>query len=189
MVISLHRDSTIRNFLLQPYAETSNIFPSWILVSFAFCLLVATLVSQYVPIVPVYFAEWQLAGLELNKFGATLFAISLYYLLKAGLGFFLYQSIGEGRNWANLYFVSTKFYFVFSLILIILCFFNYYFDVDHYLAMQYYLAFFVFTFIFKQFFYLLSNEKTLPEKWYYKILYICTLQIAPFFALWKLLFI
>ncbi|RZL29724.1 MAG: DUF4271 domain-containing protein, partial [Pedobacter sp.] len=26
-------------------------------------------------------------------------------------------------------------------------------------------------------------------KWYYKFLYICTLQIAPLLMLWKLLFI
>ncbi|TQE61297.1 DUF4271 domain-containing protein, partial [Leptospira interrogans] len=36
--------------------------------------------------------------------------------------------------------------------------------------------------------YIFHNQPILPEKWYYKFLYICTLQIVPVLVLWKFLF-
>jgi len=44
-------------------------------------------------------------------------------------------------------------------------------------------------FIFKNIFYLMQPEAILPQKWYYKFLYICTLQIVPVLVLWKVLFV
>ncbi|WP_232815864.1 DUF4271 domain-containing protein [Chryseobacterium capnotolerans] len=72
--------------------------------------------------------------------------------------------------------------------MIILCVTHYYFPIDRNKIFPYYFFFFAFVFIFKVFFYLFHKNKILPEKWYYKFLYICTLQIAPLLLLWKLLF-
>ena len=47
---------------------------------------------------------------------------------------------------------------------------------------------FAFAFLFKQIYYILHSSNILPQKWYYKFLYICTLQIVPVLVLWKLLF-
>ncbi|MDO5616201.1 MAG: DUF4271 domain-containing protein, partial [Cruoricaptor ignavus] len=45
-----------------------------------------------------------------------------------------------------------------------------------------------FLFSFKILFFTFNKNYILPKEWYYKFLYICTLQFAPLFALSKLLF-
>jgi len=188
MMNVIERDANLRDFLLQKYFDASNNLPSWIITSCVMALTLSVLISQYIPIVPKYIADLQIAGFQLNKFGYTLTAVVFFYLLKSSLGFLFYQSIGDGKKWSIFYFTSTKFYFVLSFLLIILCVAQYYFPVDRNKIFLYYLYFFIFVFVFKIFFYLFHRNNVLPEKWYYKFLYICTLQIAPLLLLWKLLF-
>ena len=44
-------------------------------------------------------------------------------------------------------------------------------------------------FLIKNICYFLHKEKPLPREWYYKILYICALQILPMLAVWKFVFL
>ncbi|MCS3867760.1 hypothetical protein J3D55_000676 [Chryseobacterium ginsenosidimutans] len=188
MMNIVEREANLKDFLLQKYFDASNNLPSWVITSCVIALTLAVLISQYVPTVPKFVADLQIAGYQLNKFGFCLIAIVLFYLIKSSLGFLFYQSIGDGKKWTVFYFTSTKFYFILSFLLIILCVTHYYFPVDRNKLFLYYLSFFAIVFIFKVFFYLFHKNKILPEKWYYKFLYICTLQIAPLLLLWKLLF-
>lgn len=188
MMNIIERDANLKDFLLQKYFDASNNLPSWIITSCVTTLTLSVLVSQYIPIVPKYVADLQIGGYQLNKFGYSLMAIVFFYATKSTLGFLFYQSIGDGKRWSIFYFTSTKFYFVISFLLIILCITHYYFPVDRYKIFSYYLVFFSFVFTFKVFFYLFHKNNVLPEKWYYKFLYICTLQITPLLLLWKLLF-
>lgn len=188
MMNVIERDASLKDFLLQKYFDASNNLPSWIITSCVTTLTLSVLISQYIPIVPKYIADLQLLGYQLNKFGYTLLAVLFFYLIKSTLGFLFYQSIGDGKKWTIFYFTSTKFYFILTFLLIILCVAHYYFPIDRNKMFLYYLCFFSFVFIFKVFFYLFHKNKILPEKWYYKFLYICTLQIAPLLLLWKLLF-
>lgn len=188
MMVSLHRDSNIRTFLQQEFSDSSNGFVSWTLVSLVVCLTSSALISQYIPIVPKFIAEVQPFGLQLNKFGFTFYCIVLFYLLKAILSFLFYQSVGFSRRWPMFCFTITRFYFVLSLILIVLCISHYYFPTDKAEALFYYLIFFAIAFIFKLFYYLFHKNHILPTEWYYKFLYICTLQFIPLTALWKVLF-
>jgi len=188
MMNIIERDANLRDFLLQKYFDASNNLPSWIITSCVTTLSLSVLLSQYIPIVPKYVADLQVGGYQLNKFGYTLIAVVFFYVTKSSLGFLFYQSIGDGKKWSIFYFTSTKFYFVISFLLIILCVTHYYFPIDRYKIFSYYLLFFSFVFIFKVCFYLFHKNNILPEKWYYKFLYICTLQIAPLLLLWKLLF-
>ncbi|MCW3160481.1 DUF4271 domain-containing protein [Chryseobacterium oryctis] len=189
MMNIIERDANLKDFLLQKYFDASNNLPSWVITSCVTALTISVLISQYIPFVPKYINDINILGFQLNKFGYTLAVIILFYLIKCALGFLFYQSIGDGKKWSIFYFTSTKFYFVLSFLLIILCIIHYYFNIDRSKVFIYYLLFFGFVFVFKIFFYLFHKNNVLPEKWYYKFLYICTLQIAPLLLLWKLLFI
>jgi len=188
MMNVIERDANLKDFLLQKYFDASNNLPSWVITSCVTTLTLAVLLSQYIPTVPKYVADLQVMGYQMNKFGYTLTVVILFYVLKSSFGFLFFQSIGDGKKWPVFYFTSTKFYFILSFLLIILCVVHYYFPVDRSRIFYYYLLFFSFVFIFKVFFYLFHKNNVLPEKWYYKFLYICTLQIAPLLLLWKLLF-
>ena len=189
MMNVIEREANLKDFLLQKYYDSSNNLPSWIITSLVTALSLSVLISQYVPIVPKYVTDFQPFGYQLNKIGYTAIIISLFYSFRTALGFLFYQAIGDGKKWSIFYFTSTKFHFILSALLIILCITHYYFPIDRNSAFIYYIYFFSFVFIFKVFFYLFHRNNILPQKWYYKFLYICTLQIAPLLMLWKLLFI
>lgn len=188
MFISLLREIRLTDFFLAVYSDSSNTFPSWIITSVVFCIAASVLISQYVPLVPPEVSHLQVFGMELNKFGYTFVSVSLFYLLKTGLSYIFYACVGNVRKWGLCSFAATRFYFGASVLLLILSFVHYYFDIDKREALHYYLFLMAFGFVFKIFFYLFHKNKILPTKWYYKILYICTLQIAPLFALWRVLF-
>lgn len=188
MMNIVEREANLKDFLLQKYFDASNNLPSWVITSCVTVLTLSVLISQYIPTVPKYIADLQMLGYQLNKFGFCLIAVVLFYIIRSSLGFLFFQSIGDGRKWTVFYFTATKFYFILSFLLIVLCVIHYYFPVDRHKMFLYYLLFFSFVFVFKIFFYLFHKNKILPEKWYYKFLYICTLQIAPLLLLWKLLF-
>ncbi|MBS1548541.1 MAG: DUF4271 domain-containing protein [Bacteroidetes bacterium] len=189
MLRTLNRDASLLEFITQPITEGANVLVNWLAVSVVYVLSFTVLVSQYVPIVPKWLAQYQVLGWQLNKFGFSLGVIFLFYLSKSFLTFLFYMSIGEGKRWSPLIFVATKFYFVCSFVLIIANIIHYYFGIDNKLVMQYYVLILVFLFVFKLFYYKFNKNITLPKDWYYKILYICTLQIIPLWVLWKILFI
>ena len=188
MLLYLHRDSSVRVFLMQKFADSSNNFLSWMIVSSVFTVLLAAFVSQSIPIVPKLISDVHFNGYELNKFGFTLLSLILFYGFKSFLSYLFYSGTGSIRKWLLFQFSCSKFYFIFSLILMVLCVYQYFYEVNDLQLFDYYFIGFVGAFIFKIFFYLLSPNNILPDKWYYKFLYICTLQIAPVLALWRVLF-
>lgn len=188
MMIGLLRDSTIREFVLQEYSDSANSLLSWLIVTVVFCLTFSVLISQYVPIIPKPFSELGLFGLQLNKIGFTIIAVFCFYLIKVVFGYFFYQSTGNGNRWSIFYFTNTRFFFIASLVLMVLCVAHYYFPIDHHRIFPYYVGAGAFAFIFKIFYYLFHRNAVLPKEWYYKFLYICTLQFVPVIALWNILF-
>lgn len=188
MLSSLHRGINIRQFLLQDVSDSSNIIITWITVSLVLCLSAATLISQYIPTVPRFLSLPEVLGLQFNKFGFTFFTLVLFYMAKALLSYMFYQSVGFSRRWNAFCFTATRFYFVLSLIIMGLCIGHYYFPIDKSEALVYYILFFGIVFIFKVLFYIFHKNHILPNEWYYKFLYICTLQFIPIMALWKMLF-
>lgn len=188
MMNVVEREASLKDFLTQKYLESANNLPSWVITSCVSTLGLSVLISQYIPTVPEFITELQVMDYHLNKFGFCFLSLCLFYLIKTIFGYLFYLSVGDGKRWPMMYFVATKFYFIFSIILIITSVAHYYFPIDKTLAFNYYLLSLVFILIFKLFFYLFHPNGILPEKWYYKFLYICTLQIAPLLMLWKLLF-
>lgn len=184
----LQRQSGLGAFFTQNFIDSGNIFPTWLIVSVVYAVLLATFVSSYIPILPKFIEEFSLFGYSLNKFGFALLAVSVFYILKFFFTFFLYSSIGQDKKWGRLYFVSSKFYMAVSILLIIANMVNYYFNIDREKLFAISVLSAAMIFIFKNFFYAFNRNYILPNEWYYKFLYICTLQFAPVLALWKLLF-
>ena len=188
MLLYLHRDSSVKVFLIQKFADSSNNFLSWLIVSIVFTLLFATLISQSIPIVPKKISEIHFFGYELNKFGYTLLALILFYSFKSMMSYIFYSGTGSIKRWALFQFTASKFYFTLSLLVMVLCIYKYFYEVNDLQVFDYFFLGFIAVFIFKVFFYLLSPNEILPEKWYYKFLYICTLQFAPVLVLWRVLY-
>lgn len=59
----------------------------------------------------------------------------------------------------------------------------YYFPIDKERALGCYLIIIGLLFFIKNILYIFHRDEPLPREWYYKILYICTLQILPLLAL------
>lgn len=188
MLLYLHRDSSVKVFLMQKFADSSNNFLSWLIVSSVFTVLLATFISQSIPIVPKKITDIHLFGYELNKFGFAFLSLILFYGLKSILSYLFYAGTGSNKRWKLFQFDASKFYFVFSLLLMVLCVYQFYFDFNRLKLFDYYFIGFVAVFLFKIFFYILSPNQILPEKWYYKFLYLCTLQFTPVLVLWSVLY-
>ena len=188
MLLSLRRDSSVTEFLLQKFPDSTNNLLSWAIISFVFSLVLAVFVSQNIPIVPEKIADFQIFGYELNKFGFTFLSITGFYFTKNILTYLFFAGTGAAKKWDIFYFTASKFYFCFSIIVMALCVVHYFYSFDRFMMSNIYLAIFLLTFLFKLIFYIFHGNNILPEKWYYKFLYICTLQIVPVLVLWKLLF-
>lgn len=188
MLLYLHREASLREFLGVSLADSGNVFPTWAIVSLVNVLLLATLISQFVPAVPRVVNNFGVFGLSLNKFGYSFGTLSLYYLLKVKFSYFFYASIGQERRWHRLWFVASKFYFLLACVLMVLVFANYFYLIDGSVFFYGLSLSLPVVFISKVVFYLFNRNKVLPAEWYYKFLYICTLQIAPVLMLWRLLF-
>ena len=188
MLLSLRRDSSVTEFLLQKFADSTNNFLSWIIISFVFTLVLSVFVSQNIPVVPQKITDFQFSGYELNKFGFTFASISVFYFLKNICTYLYFAGTGAAKKWEVFHFIASKFYFCFSIVIMILCLIQYFYRFDKWVMFDVYLAVFAFAFLFKQIYYILHPSNILHQKWYYKFLYICTLQIVPVLVLWKLLF-
>ncbi len=188
MLISLRRDSGVLEFLLQKFPDSTNNFLSWMIISVVFSLTLSVLVSPYLPAVPKTISTLQIGGYELNKFGYTFLAISAFYFMKNTFSYLFFAGTGSAKKWEVFYFTASKFYFSFSLIIMILCVISNFYIVDRAEMFNICIVGLAAIFLFKLSYYLFHSSRILPEIWYYKILYICTLQIVPVLVLWKVLF-
>jgi hypothetical protein len=188
MLLSLQRDSSVREFLMQKFPDSNNNFPSWLIISVVFCLVFATFISQYIPFVPKSISHLNLFGYELNKFGFTLIVLAGFYFIKNILTYIFFAGTGAIKKWDLFYFTVSKFYFFISLIIIVLCVMSYFYPTGELERLPFYFGGFLLIFLFKQLFYFFHKNDIMPQKWYYKLLYICTLQIVPVLVLWKVLF-
>lgn len=188
MLAAFHRSANIKDFLTENAEDVKNILSSWILVSAVDNILLSVLLSQFIPIVPKFISDIQIYDYQLNKFGFTFVSVTVFHLLKNAFTFLFYSSVGNREHLEMLALIATRFYFIESLILIVLNFSLYFYPVDLIVFFRITVIFLAGFFILKNLIYFFHNQPILPEKWYYKFLYICTLQIVPIFVLWKFLF-
>ncbi len=188
MLLSLKRDSNVRDFLVQKFPDSANNFLSWVIISLVFCSVLAAFISPFIPVIPAKIRVLQLFGYELNKFGFSFISILLFYFLRNLVSYLFYAGTGSLKKWHVFYFTISKFYFCVSILLMILCVYNYFYIVDKFKTFEVYMIGFSVLFLFKLVYYLAHRNDILPPNWYYKFLYICTLQIVPVLVLWKVLF-
>ncbi len=185
----LQRGQSILGYLRQDYKEVQNLFLFWLGISAGYIVVLSVLFSQYIPLVPSVVLDFDINGFVLNKIGVMLGVLLLFYFVKSILTALFYKSIGQVQKYLVLGFVAQKFYFVQSLLLVVLCIIHYYFSINRREFFVYYLILMVLLLVAKIIFYIFHKNKPLPEEWYYKILYICTLQILPLLAVWKFIFL
>ena len=185
----LQKEVSFKEYLFQSYDLAQNNVLTWILISGIFVGVLSLLLSQYVPIVPRFVADIDLMEFRINKIGFFFTVLSLYYILKTVLSLLFYKTIGQMGKYLVMTFIAQRFYFVESLLLLCLSIVHYYFPIDRVEAFLYYAVFMAVLFVGKILFYFFHKENPLPDRWYYKILYICTLQILPLLAVWKFIFL
>ena len=174
---------------MQSYGEAQNNLLSWVFVSCVFIVSQALLLAQYIPIVPRYISDNDISGWVPNKIGFMIIILSAYYLLKALITLLFYRAVTRPKKWMVLGFIAQRFYFVESLLIMLAVIVHYYLGVDKQRVYLVYVITGLVFFVIKNICYFLHKEKPLPEEWYYKILYICTLQILPMLAVWKFVFL
>lgn len=188
MLVFIQR-SSVREFLLQPYIDSGNNFISWLVTSSAFVMVLSAMLSQFMPIVPEIISKINLFGVGFSRFGATLLVICAFYLAKCLLSYLFYASAGSTRRWSELIFSATRIYFVATFFVIAVSFANYFYPVDRTVSICLVIGLCLAISLLKVLVYLFSPQEVLPKEWYNKLLYICTLQIAPLLAVWKFLFL
>lgn len=176
-------------YLRQELVISANNLLSWVAGSGVFVVLCSVLISQYIPVLPREIEERHIGGFTLNKFGYTLVVVALYYFVRIVITYFYYQSVGATHRWAAFYFSASKLYWVSALLLMAICFANEYYPIDKSVAFPLYCGLSVLFVCAKNAYYLFQKPAILPKEWFYKFLYICTLQIAPILVVLKLLFI
>lgn len=189
MFYSLQRGLSLKEFLLQDYNEKQNSLLCWAIISIGFSIALSVLMAQYIPIVPRFMVEYNINGYVLNKIGMMITSFLVFYFVKSFITALFYKGIGQLEKYWVLGFIAQKFYFILSLLLILINLIHYYLPIDREKMYVFYILGFFLFFIGKNIFYFFHKEQPLPEEWYYKILYICTLQILPLLAIWKLIFL
>jgi hypothetical protein len=187
MLTSLHRGYSVREYLLKKFQNSVNIFLSWLIISLVFCLVFSMLLLQYVEYIPYEIRNFGFEGYSINNFGFTFFTVLVFYLTKNLFTYIFFITTDSYKRWKIFYFMASKFYFVFSIILMILCVICYLYDIDKNIFLNIFSITIFLLFLIKQLYYSFNTRNILPQKWYYKMLYICTLQILPALALCKVL--
>ncbi len=103
MLLSLKRDSNVRDFLVQKFPDSANNFLSWIIISGVFIALLAAFISPYIPVVPSKIRQLQFFGYEFNKFGFSFFSILLFYFTRNLVTYLFYAGTGSLKKWHVFY--------------------------------------------------------------------------------------
>ncbi|MDY3547846.1 DUF4271 domain-containing protein [Riemerella anatipestifer] len=185
----LLRDISLVNFFTLKEEFANNALQSWVVTSLGFVALASLALADILPINPHLFAEYfNVFGYTPNKVGSVILALVFLFSFRTMFTYFFLASIGEVERWKSFYFLTTKFFLGYSLILMLLVLIQYYIPVEKDWFIYIYIVLFPLAFVFKNLVYLFHHKAILPDEWYYKILYICTLQILPFLVVWKFLF-
>lgn len=185
----LLRGISFWEYLTQGYKEAQNSVLTWVVVSIGFVVVFSLLFSQYIPVIPRLFLELEVEGWVLNRMGSMLLVLGGYYVVKFIFTAIFYASIGQIDKILVLGFVAQRFYYIQSVLLVIMSVFHYYYFPNNIFLYPYYEILVGVLLLVKNILYFFHKEHPLPNEWYYKILYICTLQILPFLAMWKFIFL
>ncbi len=189
MFRTLHRDVSLVKYIAQPYENANNNILSWLFTTLLFSVCFSVFFSQFIPIVPKYITEnIRLFGFVVNKFGFLFISFLLFHLIKGLATYLFYGSIQELSKFGRFIFVMQKFYMIASVVILIMSLILYYLPIDKQKFFIISILLFILAFILKIAIYLFHNERILPGEWYYKFLYICTLQILPILVMWKFWF-
>lgn len=185
----INKDISLFDYMKMEEEEASNSGINWIITSCVLIFSLSLLLSQYLPTVPKEFSILQIGSYTINKMGATLLIFSIYYLAKTILTYFFYASSGNLGVWKNFYFYINKYNVVSISLILVFVIVQFFLPINKDEAFNVYFSFLIILILGKILFCLFHKQSILPKQWYYKILYICTLQIIPTLVVWKYLFL
>ncbi|SDE56322.1 DUF4271 domain-containing protein [Riemerella columbipharyngis] len=185
----LLREISVVKFYTLKEEFVSNRFQTWVISSLGLSIVMSLAFSQFMPIIPKIFGSCAPFGYQLNKFGVFWICMVALFSVRSVFTLLFFLSIGEVKIWGSFYYVAAKYYFALSLVLMILVLVQNFLLPDGSDMLYPYVVVFGFSFVLKNLIYLFNNLQILPSEWYYKILYICALQILPILVLWKFLFL
>lgn len=190
MFRALHRGISLYNFLAQPFEDVNNVYLSWAVTTILHSVSFSILFSQYIPLVPKFITDYcSFLGIEFNKFGFMLTTVLVFYFLKNIITYFFFASVENLKNYAQYAHAAQKYYLVYSMVILIISVLHFYLPLDPRFSSKIYLGLAVFGLLLKILYYLFYSQPILPRQWYYKFLYICSLQILPILVVWKFCFI
>lgn len=185
------REISLKNFFFPKEEHIfSNMFLVWFNFTIGYIVNLCISFSQLLPSTSRLVNEISYDDWILNKIGFSLLCITLFQLFKFILSFIFISNYSDKKFlWKNFYFQSSRAILLQSIFLFGLNLLEFYGQIEKEILL--YILIFVFgLFLFiKCCFFLFSRQSFLPNEWYYKILYICTVQILPEVIIWKFLFL
>lgn len=185
----INKGLSLTDFLFLPKENTGNLYVNYSLISLAYVFILSVFLSPHLPIIPQWVAEHVVfQGYTLNKLGFTFLSFSLFYLSKCLLSYLFFKSSFSIKNWNWFVFKLNKFYGVLVALFTLLTIFEYFTPLTTHISLTHYLGILIIILLAKVMLLLFNRDPVFPNGWYYKFLYICTLQITPYLAIVKFLF-
>ncbi|QCX53017.1 DUF4271 domain-containing protein [Elizabethkingia sp. JS20170427COW] len=186
----LNKGISLIDFLKSTQEDTSNVFINWGLIGLTYVFVLSIFITRYIPVVPRLIAEnIQIQGYTLSRFGFAFIGLSIWALLRSFLSFLFYSSSFNRERWKYFIFTLNKYYSLVIIFISCLIIVQYFYPIDRFVFFDLGLFVLFFLFVFKNFYLLFNINPAFPKEWYYKFLYICTLQILPTLVVWKFLFL
>lgn len=186
--IYLNQETSLKKFIYQKTEDANNVFPIWLISSVIFYWQLTIMISGVINDVPKWILNYDFGGIAINKLNFSAITVSLLYLFRLIFTSFFYLIIGQAKRLKNLIFNISKQFYINSIILIIFNFIIYYTLINKGILLTISSYLIVILSIFKILIYFIDKNNILPKQWFLKLLYICTLQIAPFLVFWLLIF-
>lgn len=185
----VNKGISLWHYLGSSREERSNISLNWVVIALSFIFIFSVFISQYIPIVPKFVKEnLAINGYSLNKLGFTFCTLLLFYFGKCIFSYFFFKCTLSIANWKFYIFQVNKFFVLLIILFSALSIMVYFFPINRLIAFDYFLILFGFLIIGKNAYLIFNKNPTFPHEWYYKILYLCTLQILPYLVIGKFLF-
>jgi len=186
---TLNKGASLVDFLRLSREDTPNVFGNWLVIGITYVFIFSVFFSQYIPIVPRFVVEnVRFHDYTLNKFGFLFVSLLCFYGVKGLLCYIFFKCSLSMKYWKYYIFHINKFFSLVIVLTCILTILEYFYPIDRFIAFDYYVYIFIGIGMGKIAYLLFNRHPTFPKEWYYKFLYLCTLQILPYFVIGKILF-
>jgi|GEM_PF-87950 len=185
----LNKDQSLLEYMKLPVEYGGNLLMNWVVSGFIYVSVSSVLLFDYVQEIPDFVTDnISLWGYNFNEFWFIFIVNSVFYIIKCIFSYLFFVVTGNVKRWKTYVFVVNKLFYFAILPTCLLVFIYYFYPINQDYFFNILVIFFFLLLLLKNIFLIVSANKPLPREWYYKFLYICTLQILPHLILWWFLF-